>query len=135
MKQFPDSTRNADYALNNLERQLAEAVADRDKADKRYDALFEQVFHTFDEEVGENMPASFICDDEFKLARTVPQMQPVINNDKLRELIGQLYSDEEARKLWMRISVPSRVVLQNKLASEMKRNKVLDKAIMDAGDV
>lgn len=132
-KQFPRM--NADYELNNLEKQLAKAVADKEDADRRYDALFLQVFHIFDEEVGEGAPASFICEDEIKLARIVPQMQPVINNEKLRSLIAERYSDEEARRLWNRISVPTRVVLQNKLAQELKRDKGLDEAIHKAGDV
>ena len=132
-KQFPRS--NADFELNNLERQLAEAVEDKEQAERRYDALFLQVFHVFDKEIGEGAPATFICDDEFKLARIVPQMQPVINNEKLRSLIAERYSDEEARKLWNRISVPTRVVLQNKLAQELKRDKGLDEAIHKAGDI
>ena len=132
MTQFNERT---DETLNSLERQLAETVEAKEAAERRYDALFMQVFHIFDEQVGEGVSATFICEDEFKLARQVPQMQPVINTEKLRELVMARYSDEEARKLWNRITVSTRVVLQNKLASEMKRDSGLGEAIHDAGDI
>ena len=132
MPQFDERT---DEVLNGYERQLAKAVADKEEAEKKYDALFLQVFHEFDEYVGEGTPVTFIADDGYKLARLVPVMQPVINNDKLQALIDERYSDEEARRLWLKITVPTRVVLQNKLAQAMKADSGLGAAINDAGDI
>ncbi len=132
---MPQFNEDADRRLEALERQLAEAVAEKEAAQTKYDTLFTQVFHEFDAEVGEDMPAQYIASDKFKLARLVPDMQPVINNELLQKLINDKYDYDTGRKIWQRITVATRVVLQNKLAQEMKRDPELGEAIALAGNI
>lgn len=132
MPQFDD---RSDGALNSLEKKLSETIDQQAKLQEKFDLFWMQIFHEFDLHAGEGVSASFVCDDGYRLARIVPEMQPVVNNDRLQQIINETFTAEEARLLWNRVTVPTRVVLQNKLAQEIKKNERLALAVHEAGDV
>lgn len=129
MIQFNPET---DTHLNSLERQLAEAVKAKEVAESRYDLLFQQVFGEFDQAVGSGVPASFVCEDGFKLGRQVPQMQPVVDNKKAEEVIMAFGSGDVGDRMWKRVTDVIRTVNQDKLAAEIRKWPVLGEALDNA---
>jgi len=113
--------------LNSLERQLAEVVAEKEEAEGKYDALFLQVFHEFDQAEGVDMPASFVCDDGMKLARLVPNMQPQVDGKALEKFLA----NDEAK--WRRVTDAVRVVNQDKLAKELLKDPSFGEAVNALG--
>lgn len=58
-----------------------------------------------------------------------------INMQKLRTLIAERCSEDEAELLWERITVPTRTVVMHRLQHAMKRDAGLREAIDEAGDI
>ena len=121
--------------LNSLERQLAETVAEKEAADQKYDALFLQVFHAFDQAGSLDAPASFVCEDGFKLARIIPQMSPQVDAEKLRAVCLDFGAGDTGARLWNRVTDAVRVVNHDKLAAEIKKYPALGESIDKSGAV
>lgn len=130
-------SREAQNQLEALERQLAKAISDKEKAEEKYDLLFTQVFSIFDQEVGEGVPASYVCEDKYKLARQIANMNPVVNAEALKRCIDELYKKDqtEAKRIWNKVTDAVRTVNQDKLAAEIKVNPKLEGAVQVSGAI
>ena len=117
--------------LNALEYQLSVAVLAKEQAEARYNALFLQVFHEFDQTAGVDAPASFVCDDGFKLARIVPVMSPQVDAGKVLETTTSM----GGTRMWNAVTDAVRVVNQDKLAAEIKKYPLLGQMLDEAGAI
>lgn len=117
-------TEEVDRVLNIHEGRLAHVLKMIEDYTGEKDELWNKVFALFDEQVGPGKPARFIADDEYVLHRSVPDIKPTINADKLKEQLEGRYAKDYASKMWIQITDPKRSLNQQKLAKAVERGRI-----------
>ena len=130
LKQFDVET---DANLNELEEHLASVLAQLDSSERMKDTLWQHIFEIFDSQRGANSNARFICEDEMVLAREVAKSKATVDAEKLHDALFHVFPKAEAQRMWNKITVPTRVLDQGKLAKAVESNYLpallLDQAV------
>lgn len=110
--QFDEET---DILLNVMERDLKTTLEQLENLETLKTALWEKIFQAFDQ----HMPgrtARFICDDEWVLSREIATIKPTVDAEKLKAAIYEVYPKKQADRVWNKITEPTRILDQSKLA-------------------
>lgn len=124
-------TTEAAVRLNELEAKIAASREALDAEQERYDALWRQVYHEFDGEIGEASAARFLAADGYVLARIMANVKPSIDAKKLIALLRERMPGN-ATKLISRVVVMEPVVDQSALAHEIERGALDAEVIEEA---
>lgn len=118
--------------LNFQEAIISDAVANIEQHQRRFDEAWADVFKIFDKLYGRDLPARFVCDDGFTLARQVPQPTQTINAEELHNIIVMNHSPLMATRLWNDITDQVRVLNHDKLAQVIERGRLEPDLVLEA---